>query len=61
MSTRAGKLNLDRTLWAMRRVAEPKPPPKTPREGRLRWPTASHAAGGSRGIALMAEGERRIA
>lgn len=40
VSTEAGKLNLDRMLWAMRRVAEPKPPPKTPREGRLRRPTA---------------------
>jgi replication initiation protein RepC len=25
---KAGELNLDRTLWAMRRAAEPKPPPK---------------------------------
>ena len=37
---KAGALNLDRTLWAMRRTAEPKPPPKTPREGGLRRPTA---------------------
>ena len=33
---KAGELNLDRTLWAMRRAAEPKPPPNTAREGGLR-------------------------
>ena len=37
---KAGHLNLDRTLWGMRRAAESKPPPKTPREGGLRRPTA---------------------
>ena len=41
VSTKAGKLTLDRTLWAMRRAAEPKPPRKTPREGGLRGPTAA--------------------
>ena len=30
---KAGELNLDRTLWAMRRAGEPKPRPKTVREG----------------------------
>ena len=30
---KAGELNLDRTLWAMRRAAEPKPPPKIARKG----------------------------
>jgi replication initiation protein RepC len=37
---KAGELNLDRTLWAMRRAAEPKPPPKTAREAGLRRPPA---------------------
>jgi hypothetical protein len=37
---KAGELNLDRTLWAMRRAAEPKPPPKTANEGGLRRPRA---------------------
>jgi hypothetical protein len=26
VNAKAGELNLDRTLWAMRRAAEPKPP-----------------------------------
>ena len=33
---KAGELNLDRTLWAMRRAGEPKPRPRTAREGELR-------------------------
>jgi Replication protein C C-terminal region len=37
---KAGALNLDRTLWAMRRAAEPKPPPNTARERGLRQPPA---------------------
>jgi replication initiation protein RepC len=37
---KAGELNLDRTLWAMRRAAEPKPRPKTAHEGGLRRPPA---------------------
>ena len=62
---KAGELNLDRTLWAMRRTAEPKPPPKTPpREdcaGRRHRHGTEATAGECRGIALIAEGERRIA
>jgi hypothetical protein len=34
----AGELNLDRTLWAMRRAAEPKLPPKTRAAELLRPP-----------------------
>jgi replication initiation protein RepC len=37
---KAGGLNLDRTLWAMRRAVEPKPHPKTARERGLRRPPA---------------------
>jgi hypothetical protein len=41
VSTKAGKLKLDRTLWGMWRAAEPKLPPKTPRDGGLRRLTSS--------------------
>jgi replication initiation protein RepC len=37
---KAGELNLDRTLWAMRRAAAPKPPPKTARDAGLHRPPA---------------------
>jgi Replication protein C C-terminal region len=37
---KAGELNLDRTLWAMWRAAEPTPRPKTARERGLRRPPA---------------------
>jgi replication initiation protein RepC len=37
---KVGELNLDRTLWAMRRAAGPNPLPKTAREGGLRRPPA---------------------
>jgi replication initiation protein RepC len=37
---KAGELNLDRTLWAMRRAGEPKPRPKAAREGSLSRPPA---------------------
>jgi hypothetical protein len=37
---KAGELHLDRTLWAMRRAAEPTPRPKTARERGLRRPPA---------------------
>ena len=30
---KTGELNLDRTLWAMRRATDPTPPPRTAREG----------------------------
>ncbi len=37
---KAGELNLDRTLWAMRRAGEPKPRPNPAREGGSRRPPA---------------------
>jgi hypothetical protein len=37
---KAGELNLDRTLWAMRRATEPKPPPKIDRTAGLLQPPA---------------------
>jgi replication initiation protein RepC len=37
---KAGELNLDRTLWAMRRAVEPKTPPKTARSAGLLRPPA---------------------
>jgi hypothetical protein len=41
---KAGELHLDRTLWAIRRAAEPKPPPKTARSaGLLRLPAPPSA------------------
>jgi hypothetical protein len=37
VSTKAGQLNLDRTLWAMRRVAEPKPEYRNGGQSIPRW------------------------
>jgi replication initiation protein RepC len=37
---KAGELNLDRTLWAMRRAGDSKPRPRTARDGGLRRPPA---------------------
>jgi len=39
MVAKAGELNLDRTLWAMRRATEPKPRSQAAREGGDRYPT----------------------
>ena len=41
---KTGELNLDRTLWAVRRAGEPKPRPKTAREGGLHQPPSGSFA-----------------